>query len=490
MPFAGYSDFDACIADNQDVDDPEAYCAEIKRQVEGDASLSDSQAAALEHGDCPEGHVSINGECVAVEDAEIVPPLDLSDGAAFQLGSLDTQPIEREELDGDRVAYRRVRLLDTGVWTDKESRTPTLYGETGMENLDLEWDESKYEGPPVNIMHDADQTTGEPNDTSVGGYIEPGSVTVDDGSVYADLVLDRGESAGAYADDNLRTALESGGTAGFGGPSVELDIDPARDLKPSDHPVAREELVGGALSGVALVMDPASKASSFARQTSERAVALSASGGETPMVYHLKHGGMSDTLPAAQLLESLDVDENDLDLADDVELANVPVQELVALIAESYGADPAELMDALDPFLDGDAEMQEDEEDEEEAEDGEEDEEDDDEGDDVDIDMDEEVAALEERIAALEEMVDSLMAADDVEEELEEAKEELAAAEEVKELASTVEELESTAEDLQERARKLEEQPKNPKALAGEGNGDSESVVEGRVSEIQTSSRY
>jgi hypothetical protein len=34
-PFAGYEDFDACVAANQDKDDPEAYCGSIKNKVEG-----------------------------------------------------------------------------------------------------------------------------------------------------------------------------------------------------------------------------------------------------------------------------------------------------------------------------------------------------------------------------------------------------------------------------------------------------------------------
>lgn len=40
-PFAGYKDFDACVAANQDKDDPQAYCGKIKHQVE------DSHEAAL-----------------------------------------------------------------------------------------------------------------------------------------------------------------------------------------------------------------------------------------------------------------------------------------------------------------------------------------------------------------------------------------------------------------------------------------------------------
>lgn len=38
MPFADYPDFETCVARNQDKDDPEAYCAAIKRQVEGKLS--------------------------------------------------------------------------------------------------------------------------------------------------------------------------------------------------------------------------------------------------------------------------------------------------------------------------------------------------------------------------------------------------------------------------------------------------------------------
>lgn len=34
-PFAGYKDFADCVAKNRDKDDPDAYCATIKRQIEG-----------------------------------------------------------------------------------------------------------------------------------------------------------------------------------------------------------------------------------------------------------------------------------------------------------------------------------------------------------------------------------------------------------------------------------------------------------------------
>lgn len=35
MPFAEYSSFEDCVAQNQDKGDPEAYCADIQRSVEG-----------------------------------------------------------------------------------------------------------------------------------------------------------------------------------------------------------------------------------------------------------------------------------------------------------------------------------------------------------------------------------------------------------------------------------------------------------------------
>lgn len=35
MPFAGYEDFDACVRDHQDKDDPEAYCAKIEYEATG-----------------------------------------------------------------------------------------------------------------------------------------------------------------------------------------------------------------------------------------------------------------------------------------------------------------------------------------------------------------------------------------------------------------------------------------------------------------------
>ena len=59
-PFAGYANFEDCVAKNQDKNNPEAYCAEIKRKTEGqdrtilgilNRDLSVEQKAALDK--CP-----------------------------------------------------------------------------------------------------------------------------------------------------------------------------------------------------------------------------------------------------------------------------------------------------------------------------------------------------------------------------------------------------------------------------------------------------
>ena len=48
MPFAGYKDFDECVAKNRDKDDPKGYCATIQRKVEGPRGgrMRESAAAA------------------------------------------------------------------------------------------------------------------------------------------------------------------------------------------------------------------------------------------------------------------------------------------------------------------------------------------------------------------------------------------------------------------------------------------------------------
>lgn len=45
MPFGGYRDFDDCVRQNQDKDDPEAYCAAVQRETEGASMPEDTESA-------------------------------------------------------------------------------------------------------------------------------------------------------------------------------------------------------------------------------------------------------------------------------------------------------------------------------------------------------------------------------------------------------------------------------------------------------------
>lgn len=114
-PFAGYDDFDACVTDNQDKSDPEAYCAAIKRRVEDreEDAMSDEQDNGVQESDETEeavGDVAGNdilefaashfeGLDVAdfsgmVEDmdGEYVGELDLREAAALVADRLDVEP--------------------------------------------------------------------------------------------------------------------------------------------------------------------------------------------------------------------------------------------------------------------------------------------------------------------------------------------------------------------------------------------------------------
>ena len=215
MPFGDYEDFDACVAANSDKDDPDAYCAAIKRQVEGAAALSDSDREAIKASDtfsdklleedpcwgdyvmvgtktvngrevpncvpesevdeanmaalaasddrCGEGKVRIGDSCVNLRevtgDTESPPPSVLSGPQHLTLKSLDTEPIERVEEGDERVRYKNLKLLSPGVWSDAGSQTATYYPPEGIANLEAYYNESEHNGPPVNIMHDLDMDT-------------------------------------------------------------------------------------------------------------------------------------------------------------------------------------------------------------------------------------------------------------------------------------------------------------------------------------------
>lgn len=392
----------------------------------------DVENADLSEG-CPEGQVNINGECIPVEEADNVPPSVLNGApAVMAAGGLNTQPIERSQEDGGAVRYANLELLTEGVWTDQKSRTPTLYPEDGIAEIEAEYDDGQH-GPPVNVMHDVDPTSGEVHKPSHAGHVDPNSLTYHNGALTGDIVLDTSTAAGEFADENLQSALESEGRVGFGGPSVELDLDPETHIQNSDHPEAEKEIMGGYLTGLGLVMDPADNNVAFDRQTRERAVAMGDS--QTDKAVYTQTTGMdTENLRTALSEHGIAVDDMDDNTV-------------------------AELADALREELAEDEE----EEEEEMPEEMEEEEEDADMGDEEEEEEEEEAEMMDEgAIQSLNEQIDDLWdAVDELKGSMmsESEKEELAAAE--------------TVEEIDKRLSEIEEEPADRKTLA-EGSTESD----------------
>ncbi len=354
MPFGEYDDFDACVRANSDKDDPDAYCAAIKRKIEGKQSLSQEQKQAYmrQLAEFEEGNKVVwtsNGEPVHGRVADVhdqftppglddpitapegddvysvyewddslsppayrespsepniaktdnqldesqkdLPPAtegnfvgdrDASAGVRLAVGiSLDNQPIRREELSNGDVAYRNIKLLDKGVWTDQNSRTPTLYDAETFDNLEPSYSK-QMQGPPTNIAHDVHKLgdkKGQVHDASIAGYVDPQSLREDGDSLFGDFIFDSEKPAGAFADDNLKSALQNDGTAGFS-PSVELD--PIELESTPDHPRATEHVTKARLTGVGLVRDPASESVDLQEEVKNRVVALSNHANKSP----------------------------------------------------------------------------------------------------------------------------------------------------------------------------------------------------------------
>jgi hypothetical protein len=507
MPFGDYEDFEACVAANSDKDDPEAYCAAIKRQIEGAAALSETDRKAITASDtfsdklleedpcwadyvmvgtktvngkevpncvpeedadpadlqalaaaddrCGEGKVRIGDSCVDIAevtgDTESPPPSVLSSPQHLTLKSLDTEPIERVEEGGNTVRYKSLKLLSPGVWSDAGSQTATYYPPDGIANLQAEYDESEYDGPPVNIMHDLDMDTFEAHDASVAGHIDPDTLDTDDeGNLFADIVFDTSTGAGQFADENLQSTLENEGTVGFGGPSVEI---PAEGLV-QEHDAQRDmpRVDGGLLSGCAMVMDPASKSVNFAREAARRPVAMSASGESGKVLTH-ESVDMRTLADAGEIRETLGMFGLDTDDLDDEEVMDM-AEDLHEDLMDELEGDDAEMGDYEDDDEDEeDAEMEDDMDEEEED-----DEDEMEMADDMETVM-ERVQNLASRLEDVEDAMSQAMTAEDVDAELEDAAgNKLADAETVKTLTEAKEELE-------DRIKELENQPAESKTL-------------------------
>ncbi|QAS68850.1 P2 gpO-like scaffolding/protease protein [Haloferax tailed virus 1] len=464
MPFGEYSDFEDCVSKNSDKSDPDAYCAAIKRKIEGENALSDAEREAAENSECPTGEVNIDGRCVPVEEVDDVPPSSLDMSAARIMASaesLDTQPIKREELGDGKVRYASIKLVSEGVWTDQASKTPTLYNEETFSNTQPDFDSGEFDGPPVNIAHDIHKggpNKGEPHEASIGGYIDPDSLDTDGKALFGDIILDRNTDAGAFADTNLKSALENDGTAGFS-PSVELM---PTEMKEAAHPHAEEHVAAAELTGTGLVRDPASKSVDFAYETQNRAVAMSA-GGKDAKVMTRENGDMRTKLlsgMAEKLLADPDEVRETLDMFGFDGLDEMTDDEVTDM-AEDLHEDLTSDLEGMDEEGEGE-EMGEGE---EYDDDEEEDEQEMQEGEDMEA-LKEQVSSLSSRLEDLEDAMSQAMSADEVTEELQEAKEELAAAE-------TVAELTEAKEELDKRLSELESQGKTPKTLS-DANTDAE----------------
>lgn len=432
---------ESVLDDNPEYSESRAYAICNAQQNKGTLSVGENpthdellMAMAEENGDCPEGKVRAGQTCVDVEEVG-VNVTNLSAPRILSQRQL-AGPIERTEENG-HVRYSNIKILSEGVWTDSSSGKPTHYA---PENLSVKEDNA------VNIMHD------DGNDVSEVGEIDAESAYVENGDLYADVVLHLDNAASEYADENLQKTLETKGEKGFGGPSVEI---PPQGLEiKQEGELGYPKTESGTIDGLGFVSNPAAKTTSFDRQTRERQVALS---GQTDKALVLEQRNMADAETYREVLESNGIDTGDM-----------TDEEIMAVFEE--------MMESAEGGEEGE-EMEDDEEEEEEPEEMEEGEEEEAE-EEQEMQDDGAVEAIQEQIDdlwdAMDEMKSQMADQEELSEDLESAKDELADAE-------TVKELEEAKEELDKRLSELEEEPKNPRSLA-DGAEEEENEPEGPVS--------
>jgi hypothetical protein len=436
---------ESVLEDHPEYSESRAYAICHAQQNKGNLGLEDPSHDELLHAqaeltdECDSGYVKADGECVKVEDVTDVPPSALHNASVYQLAGLETEPIEREELGDNQVAYRNLKILQSGIWQDSSSRESIWYSPRGLENMELTDDNA------VNIMHDDD------NDVSTAGHLE--NLRAEDGSLFADVIIDTSNSAGSYADENLQKTLETEGAKGFGGPSVEIPPEGQEMEYNSEKGV--KELMAGLIDGLGLVRNPASKPTSFARQSAARGVALSESD-QTVMELRGEQESMNPE-EAREILEKFGFDTGDMDDEDVVDMLKDMGEEISDYMDEGESEGEGE---------DGEGEEMEDDENEGENPDDEPPEEEEED----EMDMEDKVQSLEERLQNVEDMVESAMMSED----LADAKSELADAE-------TVTELQEQKEEIEKRLSELEDQSEKPRSLSEGASEGEEEEIEGNV---------
>lgn len=427
-------------ADNPDMDKSRAI-----------AICRDQLNMQAEDDDCPNGQVKVGDSCIDITTVENIPPssLDMSSHRILANRTL-AGPIERTEQDDGTVMYKNMAFLDRGVWVDAGSEKPAEYD---PEELAVAEDNT------LNIAHDQD------NEVSEIGHIKADSWEVEDGTGYADVVLDMDSPASEFADENLQSALESKGEVGFGGWSIEL---PPHSYDLEEGETGYPKVVNGKIAGGGLVMDPASKTTSIGHQTAKRQVAMAralSADSQTTKVYLKQNTSMSEETREKILSEvlgrELQIDE---------------IQDDAQKIADELDVPIGEVMEVLDPLLDMDEEGEgENEEEDAEMEDYEEEEEEEEDTEMQDVDeLMSMVESMQERMDAIEEAHEELMGGEEMEAELSEAKDELK-----KELADA-----ETVEEIDERLSEVENEPKKDrKTLADKDESSWEPQYETTPSE-------
>lgn len=289
MPFAGYEDFDACVRANSDKDDPDAYCAAIKREVAGEGSLTDAEQDAYRR----------------LGDAEPTPDAD-GDTVRILAEFKNPGSIQRVEESGNTVRYKRVMLLSPGIWADAGSEMHVDYNEEAIAESADNWvdmdtvlrevpdwgmldnearaqklrelgDRVTTESGSLNFLHGPAMYGADSLDDI--GEVPVDSVFTDEaGSLYGDLVLTgdtpQSQTAIDLMDEVLEAADEPGAEPPPVGPSVEIPADRVRD---DGQTLALEEAY---FSGVGIVFGPASKPVEIGEQARDRAIAMAAADAE------------------------------------------------------------------------------------------------------------------------------------------------------------------------------------------------------------------
>jgi chaperonin cofactor prefoldin len=425
------------LEENPDYTESRAYAVCHAEQNKGNLSVGDDPshnellvALAESEVECPEGKVSVGDKCVEVTEVEGVPPsaLDMSSPRVLSNRELRGK-IEREELEDGSVVYRNMKILTEGIWTDANSQEPIHYI---PENLKLVDDNT------VNLIHDTD------NEVSEVGRME--NESTEDGAKFVDLVLHRNNSASEYADENLQKALETNGEKGFGGPSVEIPAE-GQEITP-DGPQGVPAIAKGIIDGLGLVGNQADKNVSFAKQTQNRAVALSADS-PNAKVYTRQNGGMSDakTLADTETIREV-LEGNGIDTD---EMTDGEVKAIGEELMDEYGMDEEEPEDMENEGGEGDEPEEDEPEEDTEMQDG-------------------AIDSLEEQIDDIWGKIEELeaeMMGEEMEENLEAAEAKLSdATETIESLEADKKELQESLEEQDKRLSELENEPEDPKTLS------------------------